>query len=104
MKWLTDEVMNVAADEHLPSFVASEKLMQLFAKPRKHCGFDAQWQAERETEMCQEAPLSGRVEMNKGRAGKGIPAATWKKQTNLKLEIVFRASLIKSTCPNCFIK
>lgn len=61
-----DEVMNVAAGEHLPSFVASEKLMRLFAKPRKHSGFDAQWPAfdtdtslwrrvsEKETELCKE--------------------------------------------------
>lgn len=80
--------MNVAAGEHLPSFVASEKLMRLFAKPRKHLGFDAQWPAfdtdtslwrrvsEKETELCKEAPLSGKVEMSKGRAGKGIPAGT----------------------------
>lgn len=100
----------------LPSLVTSEKLKQIFGKPRKQSRSGEYLTqtpllrcrvTEKETELCKEAALARRVEMNKEKSGKETQAGTWNKDKQTKktkLEILFGDALIKCTCPNCFIK
>lgn len=67
------------------------------------CGVESQ----RGRRSCAKRLCWARVEMHKDKAGKETQAGTYKgtkNKTNPKLEILFGASQIKFTEPNCFIK